>query len=150
MPTAEELRQTITANRAALRATIEAASDRWESGDDDGWSPRRITEHCIDRDIGLGGIAAAAMRGEPAAERFAQTNEPDAPNPCSFATAAEALTALDESGVASDEALRDIEDRDLAKPAELNTGGARPSILESVLWLMGWHLNDNAEQIRKA
>lgn len=86
----------------------------------------------------------------PAEERYAQTNRPDAPNPCSFATAAEAMTALDQSGVASDEALRDIEDSDLEQPAELDTDGALPSTLGSVVGLMAWHLNDHAEQIAKA
>jgi hypothetical protein len=148
MPTAAELRALITANRQKLLAALSEAGETWESADDDGWSPRRAAEHCIERDGGLAGIAAAARRGEPPAEEFARTGDPEATCLLQLATAAEATTALEATGAASDAALAGLEDDALARPAELNAGSL-PNTLEGVLTLTAWHLNDHAEQIAK-
>lgn len=103
MASARELNDDITTSRQKLRDALQGALSRWETGDDEGWSPRRIAEHCIDRDFGLAGIAAAALRGTPPAEHYARTGDPAASCQCSFPTAAEALTALVESTEAGDE-----------------------------------------------
>ena len=149
MASAEELRQAISSNGEKLSAALSAIGDRWETGDDGGWSPRAIAEHCIGREFDLGGIAAAAMRGEAADRRYARTNEPGEASEFSFATAADALIALEGTGAACDEAFRGIEDGDLVKPAELDAGDM-PKNLEGVMRLTAWHLNDHAEQIAKA
>jgi DinB superfamily len=149
MASAEELRQAITSNRQKLREALSAARDRWESGDDSGWSPRAIAEHCIGREFGLGGIAAAAMLGEAADRRYTRTNGPGEASEFSFATAAEALSALEGTGAACDEAFQDVGDGDLGRPAELDAGDL-PKNLEGVMRLTAWHLNDHAKQIAKA
>jgi hypothetical protein len=149
MASARQLNDEITTSRQKLRDALQGALSQWETGDDEGWSPRRIAEHCIDRDFGLAGIAAAALRGTPPAERYARTGDPDAACQCSFPTAAEALTALVESAEAGDEVFGVVVDEDLVKPAELHAGSL-PNSVEGVMMLAAWHLNDHAEQIPKA
>lgn len=148
MPTADELRQTISTNREKLRNTLAAAAATWESGDDDGWTPRAAAEHCIERDAGLAGIIAAALSGEPLAEEHARTNNPEAPVQLSLATAADASAALEASGRAIDAAVRTVTDADLPKAADLYAG-PMPKTIESALALAAWHLNDHADQIAK-
>jgi len=148
MASMNELRDRITSNRQKLSEALAGAGDKWESADDDGWSPRRAAEHCIERDGGLAGIAAAAARGEPPAEEYARTGDPDAACLLSLATAADASTALETTGAASDAALAGISEADLATPAELNAGSL-PNTIEGVLTLTAWHLNDHAQQIAK-
>ena len=131
MASAEELRQRITANRLKLRGALEAAAGSWESGDDEVWSARTAAEHCIDREVGLAGIAAAAMRGEAPELRFAQTNHPEVRPALSFATAADALAGLDASGAACDEALNGVEAGGAGGAAVAEDAGGR----DAACWL---------------
>lgn len=147
MTTARELRGAITSNRQALRDALDAAADRWESGDDGGWSPRLIAEHCVGREFGLAGIATAATQGQPADERYTLTNHSDSAE-FSFGTAADALAALEATGAACDHVFRGVDDQDLEKPAELDAGSL-PKNIEGVMQLAAWHLNDHTEQILK-
>ncbi len=148
MATAEELRQEITANRRKLRDALGAAGEKWESADDDGWSPRHTAEHCIGREFGLAGIGAAAMRGDAAEWQHARTNHPGEASGFSFATAAEALAALESTAADCDAAFGAVEDDDLVKSAELDVDSL-PNTIEGVMRLTAWHLNDHAEQIAK-
>ena len=142
MASAEELRQRITANRLKLRGALEAAAGSWESGDDEGWSARTAAEHCIDREVGLAGIAAAAMRGEAPELRFAQTNHPEVRPALSFATAPMRWRASMRAG------RRVMRRSTVSRPAEL-VARPLPKTLEGVMQLVGWHLDDHAQQIAR-
>ena len=127
MTSADELRSEVTSNRRKLAEALSAAADRWEAGDEGEWSPRMVAEHCIWREFGLAGIASAALAERPADRRFTQTNDSDEGNEFSFATAADALAALEATGAASDHVFHGVTDRDLEKPAEFaaNSAAAR-------------------------
>ncbi|MDA0351982.1 MAG: DinB family protein [Chloroflexi bacterium] len=148
MPTADDRHQALTTARLKLREALTAVGDRWEVADDDGWTPRRAAEHCIERDTGLAGIAVAAMRGEPAAEKYTQTGDPNVPARLSLASSAEAVSALDSGGALVDSTIANASDADLVRPADLNAGEL-PNTLDAVLAHATWHLNDHADQIAK-
>ncbi len=139
MATADELRQTITTNRQALSEAIDAAAGKWETGDDDNWSPRKVAEHCIPAEISFAGMVAGAMQGK--APEAGEAN---------FASASDAATALVASAEASDKVLRYIEDRDLGKAAPMPDGIPFEKNIEGVLKLAAYHLNDHAGQIGNA
>lgn len=149
MPSIDKLRLRIGANRQQLRDALVAAGSKWESADDEGWTPRIAAEHCIDRDFSLAGIAAAAQRGEPPAPEHATESDVNPATKLPLATAAQAIAALERSGAASDAAFGPLSDADLSMEAELNVGDALPNTIEGVMTLAAWHLNDHAQQIAK-
>lgn len=149
MASVDEMREQISANRQKLHAALASAGEKWESGDDEGWTPRMAAQHCIDRDFSLAGIAAAGRRGEPPAPEHATESDRDPAVTLPLPTAADAVSALERSGAASDAALADLTAADLATEAELNVGDALPNTIEGVMALAAWHLNDHAEQIAK-
>jgi hypothetical protein len=135
------MRTAITNNRAALRSAIESAAGRWEQAPsggtgEDAWSPRQVAEHAIGADRTFAGLVAGAMQGK-APER----------KPFSFAAAADAATALDESGAESDKILRYVEDRDIEKTAALPDSLPFPRTIAGVMQLAAYHFADHARQI---
>ena len=136
MASADELRNEITANRAALKDAISAASGRWETGDDDNWSPRKIAEHAIGSEAAFAGMVAGVMQGKA----------PDRAE-LSLTSAADAGAAVDAAAEVTDKVLRYVEDRDLAKDAPMPDGVPFPKNIEGVLQLAAYHLKDHATQI---
>lgn len=148
MPTADDRRQALAEARRKLRQALVAAAGKWETTDDEGWTPRWAAEHCIERDHGLSGIAAAAVREEPAAREFTRTGDPNEATRLSFASSGDAVAALDSSGALIDGAIANASDADFDKPAELNAGSL-PNTLDATIAHATWHLNDHAVQIAK-
>ena len=136
MASADELRQTITTNRQKLRDAIDGAADKWETGDEENWSPRKVAEHSIGAEISFAGMVAGAM----------QSKVPEGGD-SSFASASEARAALDAVAEACDKVHRYVEDRDLAKAAPLPDGTPFEKNIEGVLQLTAYHLDNHAGQI---
>ncbi len=133
MATAKELRDSITKNREALKAAIEAAASKWEtSPGGDARSPREDAEHAISLDLKDGQQAAAILGGNP----------PPAME-ISFPTPAAAVEALTKIGAEVDKRFSWAEDRDLSKGQGGNT-------LESIFNHAMTHLAEHAENIKKA
>ncbi|MCC6237099.1 MAG: DinB family protein [Dehalococcoidia bacterium] len=133
MASAKELRDTVTKNREALIAAIEASAAKWDtSPGGDAWSPRQNAEHAIGADIRYGGQASAILGGNPPAAVEA-----------SFASAAEAAEALKKAGAEVDKRFSWAEDRDLSKAA----GG---KTLEAVLAEAASHLAEHTQNIQSA
>ena len=133
MATAKELRDSITKNREALKAAIEAAAGKWEtSPGGDAWSPRQNAEHAIGADLKDGQAAAAILGGNP----------PAGPE-ISFPTAAAAAEALAKVGAEVDKRFSWAEDRDLSKGQGGNT-------LESIFTHAMTHLAEHAANIKSA
>ena len=133
MASAKEMRETVTKNRQALIAAIEAAAAKWDaSPGGDAWSPRQNAEHAIGADVRFGGQASAILGGNPPAA--VET---------SFASAADAAAALTKVGAEVDKRFSWAEDRDLSKAA----GG---KTLEAVLADAASHLAEHAENIKSA
>ncbi len=131
MASAKEMRETVTKNRQALIAAIEAAAAKWDaSPGGDAWSPRQNAEHAIGADVRFGGQASAILGGNPPAA--VET---------SFASAADAAAALAKVGAEVDKRFSWAEDRDLSKAA----GG---KTLEAVLADAASHLAEHAENIK--
>ncbi len=61
MASADELRRAIANSRQKFTDAVTAAPTKWESGDDDGWSPRKMAEHYIGREVQLSAMTAEAM-----------------------------------------------------------------------------------------
>jgi DinB superfamily len=132
MATAKELRDSVTKNRAALVAAIEAAAGKWEtSPGGDAWSPRQNAEHAVGSDVYYGKQAAAILGGNP----------PTAPE-TTFESAAAAAEALAKVGTEVDKRFSWAEDRDLSKGQGGNT-------LESIFAEAAKHLAEHAENISK-
>jgi hypothetical protein len=132
LATAKELRETISKNRAALVAAIEAASGKWEtSPGGEEWSPRKNAEHAVGSDIYFGKQAAALLGGNP----------PPAVE-TSFDNAAAAAEALKKVGAEVDKRFSWAEDRDLSKGQGGNT-------LENIFVEAAKHLAEHAENIAK-
>src|SRR5687767_14734041 len=129
MASAKELRDSITKNREALKAAIEASSAKWETASGDG-SPRQLAESAIGSDLKDGQQAAAILGGNP---------PPSVET--SFATAADAVAALSKIGPEIDKRFSWAEDRDLAKAQ----GG---STLESIFTHAMKNLAESAEKIK--
>ena len=132
MATAKELRESITKNREALRAAIEAAAGKWETAGGGGSSPRQSAEEAIGADLKNGQQAAAILGGNP---------PPSVET--SFATAADAVAALNKIGPEIDKRFSWAEDRDLSK----TQGG---SSLESIFTSAMTNLAESAEKIKAA
>jgi len=140
MASADELRQAIATNRQTFTDAVRAAADKWTSGDDDGWSPRKIAEHCIARDEELTAMTVGALAGSRVTDSITR----------SFATAADALSALDAGAKASDDAYQNVADIDLHAPAPLQNTDPYNSNIGSVMKRAAWHLKDHAHQLDKA
>lgn len=133
MASAKEMRDTVTKNRAALVAAIEAAAAKWDaSPGGDAWSPRQNAEHAIGADLADGQKAAAILGGNP--PQFGEL---------SFASAAEAADALKKIGAEVDKRFSWAEDRDLSKSGAGTT-------LEGVINHAITHLAEHAENIKAA
>lgn len=139
MGQADDLRAELEQQRGAFRSAIEAAADRWDSAPaDEEWAPRRIAEHTIGADVRFANRVAQAIQSR---EIELKTTE--------FETAAAALAALDQTAESTARVYRYVEDRDLAKAAELNVGRF-PATIEGVLQLAAYHFGDHAKQISAA
>ena len=139
MASADELRRAIVVNRGRFRESLAAATGDWETGDDGGWTKRRAAEHCIGRDMELTAMTALAM---------------DAIAPASYevnlGSSSSAAKALQVAADAADTVYRNVQDRDLAKPAPLGGGAPSSRNIEGVMVRAAWHFNDHADQILKA
>ncbi len=129
MASAKEMRATVTKNREALRAAIEAAAAKWENGAP---SPRQTAEQAIGLDLSNGQKAAAILGGNPP-----PTIE------ISFPTAQAAAEALAKVGAEVDKRFSWAEDRDLSK----SSGG---TTLEAVINGAITGLKEHADQIKAA
>ena len=143
MPTADELRASVAAARTVLRTAIAASADNWETpkgtADDGeaGWSPRQVAEHVIPSEIMFAtGICAACGYDGPA--------NPIDGEP-SFATAADALAALDAVAAAADSKVNYVQDEELGKSAG---GEGMAAVPVAGLMIMDvWHLADHSAQM---
>ena len=140
---ADELRANVAAARTVLRAAIATAADSWETpkgtaaDGEAGWSPRQAAEHAIPSELMFTDAICAAcgydgpenpLDGEP-----------------SFASAADALAALDAVIAAADSKVDYVQDEELGK-----TTAAFGFEAVSVAWLMEmdvWHLADHSAQM---
>ena len=140
MASADELRQTITENRAKLREAIEGASGNWVLGDVEGdeanWGSRKVAEHCIGSEAVFAGMVAGVMLSK-APER----------EELSLESSADAVAALEAAAASTDKVFRYVEDRDLAKTAPMPDGAPFSKDIEGVLTLAAYHLDDHAKQI---
>ena len=143
MPTADELRASVAAARIVLRTAITAAADNWETpkgtADDGeaGWSPRQAAEHVIPSELMFTDAICVACGYDGPENPL--TGEP------SFATAADALAALDAVVAAADSKVDYVQDEELGKEAPAFGFDA-----VSVAWLMEmdvWHLADHSAQM---
>ena len=143
MPTADELRASVAAARAVLRTAITASADNWETpkgaADDGGpgWSPRQAAEHAVPSEMMFADAICAACGYDGPENPLA-----DAP---SFASAADALAALDAVVAAADSRVDHVQDAELGKETAAFGFDA-----VSVAWLMEmdvWHLADHSAQM---
>lgn len=143
MATADELRATIETNRQKLREAIDGASGKWvmgvEDGDEANWGARKVAEHCISSETYFSGMVAGVMLS-----KAPESSEG------SFETPAEAITALEALAGSTDKIIRYVEDRDLTKTAPMPDGTPFSKDIEGVLQIMGWHLDNHANQIVEA
>jgi hypothetical protein len=138
MPTPDELRTTIAQARTAFRSSLESAASAWEtkpaSGEgEDSWSPRQVAEHAIPTEVFFATAVCDAC-GYPGVQYE---------GPSSFATAAEAVAALDGAVALADGRLKYVSDTDLPKRKDDATRTA-----QEWMELAAYHLNDHAQQIK--
>lgn len=144
MSQADALRSEIAASRAALRAAIAASGANWETAKgtaDDGeagWSPRQAAEHVIPSDLFFAGAICTACGYDGPANPLSSTE---------FATAEDAVAALDAAAAAFDSKINYVQDEELGKTAGGDEGMAAAPV---ALLMQGasWHLLDHAAQIR--
>ena len=143
MATADELRASVAAARTVLRTAITAAADNWETpkgtaaDGEAGWSPRQAAEHVIPSELMFTSAICEACGYDGPENPL--TGEP------SFATAADALAALDAVIAAADSRVDYVQDEELGKEAPAFGFDA-----VSVAWLMEmdvWHLADHSAQM---
>ena len=142
MPTADELRAGISGGRAALKAAVAASAGNWETAKgtaDDGeagWSPRQVAEHVIPAEMMFAnGICAACGYDGP-------------DNPLSsteFASAGDAIAALDAMEAAFNSKVSYVQDEELGKSAGGEGMGAAP--VSALMTMATWHLADHAAQM---
>ncbi|MQA00096.1 MAG: hypothetical protein GEU80_12350 [Dehalococcoidia bacterium] len=139
MSSADELRQSIAANRAAFRAALESLDGaNWEetpSGEEE-WTRQRIAQHTIGSERFFAGKIAEAMQGK-GPER----------TPLEIASAQEAVAALEAASADADKVFRYVEDRDLQKPAEQTPGVTLPATVEGVMQQTAVHLAEHTSQL---
>lgn len=135
MATADELRTRIADGRAAFRAALVAAGDRYEqhpSGEgEDAWSPRQVAEHLIPVE-GYYASQVCKACGYPGLDRV-QGN---------FPTATDAVSAFDDISAKADGRLKYVTEKDLAMPHD------RLGNVEAIIESNIKHLNDHAAQLR--
>ena len=142
MPTADELRAGISGGRAALKAAVAASADNWETAKgaaDDGeagWSPRQVAEHVIPAEMMFAnGICAACGY-----------DGPDNPlTSTEFASAGDAIAALDAMEAAFNSKVSYVQDEELVKSAGGEGMGAAP--VSALMTMATWHLADHAAQM---
>ncbi len=142
MPTADELRAGIAGSRAALRAAIQASAANWETpkgtADDGeaGWSPRQTAEHVIPSEMMFANGICAACGYDGPDNPLASTE---------FATADDALAALDAVEAAFNSKINYVQDEELGKSA----GGEGLAAMPAGALMVGnlWHLVDHTAQI---
>ncbi len=143
MASADELRATIASGRDKLREAINGASGKWEMGVEDGdeanWGSRKVAEHCIGSETYFSKMIADVMLSKAPESGDA-----------SFETPADAITGLEALTASTDKIIRYVEDRDLAKTAPMPDGTPFSKDIEGVLAIMGWHLDNHANQIVEA
>ena len=140
MASAQEIMDSIRANRQTFRDAIVAAADRWESvAEGEEWTPRQVAEHAIGAERSFAGMMAAAV-GQ------------DAPGKVelSLASAAEADAAMDASSEACIASIEAVNDENLSAEAPMPNGLPFPKSVEGVLQLVDWHLQDHTGQISKS
>lgn len=140
MPSADELRQSIAANRAAFRAALESLDGAgWEEAPpgEEEWTRQRIAQHTIGSERYFAGKIAEAMQGK-GPER----------TPVELASAQDALAALEAASADADKVFRYVEDRDLQKPAEQAAGVTLPATVEGVMQQAAIHLTEHASQLK--
>lgn len=105
MASAAEMRQQLSANRAAFREALSAVGGKWEqAAPDDEWTPRRIAEHAIGAEVLFATRCFEAMQSKPSDWERKPLESLEA-----------ALTTLDAATAISDRAFRYVEDHDLLK-----------------------------------
>ena len=142
MPTADELRAGISGGRAALKAAVAASADNWETAKgaaDDGeagWSPRQVAEHVIPAEMMFAnGICAACGY-----------DGPDNPlTSTEFASAGDAIAALDAMEAAFNSKVSYVQDEELVKSAGGEGMGA--ASVSALMTMATWHLADHAAQM---
>ena len=142
MPTADELRAGISGGRAALKAAVAASAGNWETAKgtaDDGeagWSPRQVAEHVIPAEMMFAnGICAACGYDGP--------NNPLTST--EFASAGDAIAALDAMEAAFNSKVSYVQDEELGKSAGGEGMGAAP--VSALMTMATWHLADHAAQM---
>lgn len=138
MATANELRDALAGARAAMRQALDGAADRWEKAPegDEEWSPRKVAEHAIPAEIMFAGaVCAACGYADQAPANPLASGE--------FASAADAVAALDAVSAATDAVLKHVQDEELSKAGEA-MGGADVARL---LRINIWHMQDHGAQI---
>jgi hypothetical protein len=139
MPTPDELREAIAAGREELRAALEAArGGDWErkpaQGEgEDAWSAREVAQHVIPSEAFFATAICTAC-GYPGVE-FSNR---------SYATADEALAALDEVIEVTNKKIKYVTDTDLEKAHD------RFGSVEGLMKVSAGHLRDHAAQIKAA
>jgi hypothetical protein len=138
MATPDELRAAIAEGREILRAALEAAkAGDWErkpAGEGEAaWSAREVAQHVIPAEAFFATAICMAC-GYPGVEF---TNR-------SYASPAEALTALDEVIEITNKKIKYVTDTDLEKAHD------RFGNVEGLMKTSAGHLRDHAAQIRAA
>ena len=143
MPTADELRAGISGGRAALKAAIAASAGNWEvakgTADDGeaGWSPRQVAEHVIPAEMMFANNICKACDYEG-------PTSPLGKNP-QFASADDAIAALDATQAAFNSKVNYVQDEELGKSAGGEGMGAAP--VSALMTMATWHLADHAAQM---
>lgn len=144
MSQADDLRAGISGARAALRVAIAGAGahGNWETAKgtaDDGeagWSPRQVAEHVIPAEMMFAnGICAACGYDGP--ENPLSSTE--------FASADDAIAALDAMEAAFNSKINYVQDEELGKSAGGEGMAAAPA--GALMAMATWHLADHAAQI---
>ena len=142
MPTADELRAGIAGGQEVLRAAIISAADNWEVAKGEaedgeaGWSPRQAAEHVIGSHIMFAGMICGACGYDGPENPLSGTD---------FASADEALAALDAVTAAFDSKIKYVQDDELGKSAGGEGFAAAPAGM--LMHGVYWHLADHAAQI---
>jgi hypothetical protein len=140
MATPDELRASIASGRDTFREALTAASSNWErkpaSGEgEEAWSPRQAAEHAIPSEIAFVNQVCEAC-GYPGVTWDGST---------SYASAEDAIAALDSAVALANGRLKYVSDTDLPKKKD-ETGRS----CEEWMGINAWHLNDHAAQITAA
>ncbi len=142
MATADELRAGVAGARAALKVAIAASAGNWETpkgtADDGeaGWSPRTVAEHVIPAEMMFATNICTAC-GYDGPENPLTSTE--------FASADDAIAALEAVAAAADSKVNYVQDEELGKSAGGEGMGAAP--VAALMTMDVWHLADHAAQM---